>query len=269
MRIAHLSDPHFGTDPPAVRAALADWVREQAPDVLVLSGDVTQRATCAQYTAARQFLDALGLPHVLAIPGNHDIPLYQLAARAFAPYGRWQACFEGPLEPELDLPHALILGVKTTRRWRHKNGTVSAGQIERVAARLARATPQQLRVVVVHQPIAVTREQDAHDRLRGHADALAAWGGAGCDLVLGGHIHLPYVLPLPPAATGGRPVFAVQAGTALSTRTRAGVPNSVNLIVAQPPQGRVRRCTVERWDHSAATGQFQEVATHALELGPA
>ena len=118
-------------------------------------------------------------------------------------------------------------GVKTTRRWRHKNGAVSARQIDRVAARLQQATPEQLRIVVVHQPVAVQQAKDAHDRLRNCDRALERWAAAGCDLVLGGHIHLPYVIELPNFV---RPIWAVQAGTALSSRVRGGIPNSVNLL---------------------------------------
>jgi hypothetical protein len=116
-----------------------------------------------------------------------------------------------------------------------------------VARLLEGAESGQLRVVVVHQPVAVTRTEDLPNRLRGHAAALEHWAASGADLVMGGHIHLPYVLPLHALA---RPLWAVQAGTAVSSRVREGVPNSVNLLRwgADSPPGC---CQIEQWDFSA------------------
>jgi 3',5'-cyclic AMP phosphodiesterase CpdA len=146
----------------------------------------------------------------------------------------------------------MVACVNTTRAWQHKHGEVSAQQIDRVANLLSNAAPAQLRVVVVHQPVAVTRAEDAPNLLRGHASALQRWAAAGADLVLGGHIHLPFVLALHGLA---RPLWAVQAGTAVSSRVRAGVPNSVNLLRwgADSPAAC---CQIEQWDFSAAECAF-------------
>jgi hypothetical protein len=119
-------------------------------------------------------------------------------------------------------------------------------------------------VVVVHQPVAVPTPAEAHDLLHGHQAALRRWAAAGADLVVGGHIHLPYVLALP-ALRPSPPLWVVQAGTAISRRVRAGVGNSVNLIELQ---GRpARRGRVERWDHDPAAQRFECVAVHPLEPG--
>jgi 3',5'-cyclic AMP phosphodiesterase CpdA len=211
----------------------------------VLSGDITQRARPAQFRAARAFTDRLGVP-VLAVPGNHDIPLFDLWTRLRRPYARHVAAFGVDLEPEHASPDLMVLCVNTTRPWRHKHGELSAEQVDRVARRLAGAGAAQLRVVVVHQPVAVTRAEDVPDRLRGHAAALERWAAAGADLLMGGHIHLPYVMALHGLA---RPMWAVQAGTAVSSRVREGVPNSVNLLRwgADSPSGC---CRIEQWDYS-------------------
>jgi 3',5'-cyclic AMP phosphodiesterase CpdA len=242
--LLQISDTHFGTEQPAVLQALARLARELRPDLLVLSGDITQRARRRQFEAARAFTDGLGLP-LLAIPGNHDIPLFNLAARLLWPYAGYSRAFGRELEPQHSSPELLVIGVKTTRRWRHKHGELSAHQIERVGARLRAADADQLRVVVVHQPVAVPDTHDANNLLRGHRAALQRWAEAGADVVMGGHIHLPYVLPLGGLA---RPVWAVQAGTAVSSRTRRGGPNSVNLLRwgSGAPPGV---CVVERWDY--------------------
>ncbi|WP_295955661.1 metallophosphoesterase family protein [Rhodoferax sp.] len=257
--LLQISDPHFGTEQAPVVEALAALARQQQPDLLVLSGDITQRARPAQFRAARAFMDRLGGP-LLAIPGNHDIPLLNLWARWQHPYARHCAAFGADLEPVFRSADLLAIGVKTTRAYRHENGELSPAQIDRVATLLAGATAAQLRVVVVHQPIAVQRAEDVKNLLRGHADAQRVWARAGADLVMGGHIHLPFVLPLPGLA---RPLWAVQAGTAVSRRVRAGAPNSVNLLRWQAAD---RRCDVEQWDFAADAGAFVCAQVTSLQV---
>ncbi len=263
--LLQVSDPHFGTEQVPVVAALEQLVAAQRPDVLLLSGDITQRATAAQFAAARAFVDRLQVPTVLAVPGNHDIPLFNLAQRLLQPYARYQRAFGPVLEPEFDSPPVLVLAVNTTRWWRHADGEVSAAQIQRVAQRLARADPQQWKLVMVHQPVAVTRAQDRKNLLHGHADAVQQWRAAGADMVLGGHIHLPFLLPLPAPGLGAAPgpvLWVVQAGTALSSRVRVDAGNSVNLI--RVADSGPRQALVERWDHDAGLQQFCRVAQQAL-----
>ncbi len=271
--LLHLSDPHFGTERAPVVAALEALVREQRPDVLLLSGDITQRATPAQFAAARRFVDRLALPALVAIPGNHDIPLFNLAARLLWPYARYARAFGPDLEPEFENPEVLVLGLNTTRRWRHVDGQVSAAQIERVARRCEQAPAAQWRIVVVHQPVAVSRQQDVHNLLHGRDAAVRRWSAAGVDLVLGGHIHLPFVLPLHEQQAGlPRRLWAVQAGTAVSARVRAEAGNSVNLIRidasagAPGPAGAAaaRPLQIERWDHLPAAQRFDCVSVHRL-----
>jgi len=260
--LLQISDPHFGTEQPPVVEALAALARHQRPDLVVLSGDITQRARPAQFQAARAFMDRLGVP-VLAIPGNHDIPLFDLWTRLHRPYARHLAAFGSELEPLHSSPDLMVVCVNTTRAWRHKDGEVSGLQIDRVARALTSARAEQLRVVVVHQPVAVTLEEDLPNRLRGHAAALQRWAAAGADLALGGHIHLPYVMALPGLA---RPMWAVQAGTAVSSRLREGAPNSVNLLRwgADSSPGC---CRIEQWDFSAAELAF--VRAKVSEIRPA
>ena len=257
--LLQISDPHFGTERPRVVEALVAFAQRERPDLVVLSGDITQRARAEQFRAARAFADRLGAP-VVAIPGNHDIPLFDLPARLFRPYARQRDAFGAELEPVHASAGLLVVCVNTTRPWRHKNGEVSVAQVERVAARLREATPAQLRVVVVHQPAAVLRERDAHDLLRGHANALQRWAEAGADVVMGGHIHLPCVIEQRGLA---RPLWVVQAGTAVSSRVRDGVPNSVNLL-RWDGAADAREAVVEQWDGAADGGAFMLTATTRL-----
>jgi 3',5'-cyclic AMP phosphodiesterase CpdA len=260
--LLQISDTHFGTEQRSVVEALAKLAHQQRPDVLVLSGDITQRARPKQFRAARAFVDRLGAP-VLAVPGNHDIPLFDLWTRLRRPYARYSAAFGGELDPVHRSPDLIVVCVNTTRPWRHKHGEISAPQVERVSRLLEGAESAQLRIVVVHQPVAVTRTEDVPNRLRGHAAALDRWAVAGVDLVMGGHIHLPYVMPLQGLA---RPLWAVQAGTAVSSRVREGVPNSVNLL-RWGTDSAPGVCRIEQWDYSAHVGEF--IRAMVSEIRPA
>lgn len=262
--LVQISDPHFGTEQAPVVEALVRFVHDQAPQVAILSGDLTQRARRAQFAAARAFVDRLRVPATLAIAGNHDIPLYNLAARVAQPYAEFRRAFGNDLEPAFECKDLLLLTVNTTRPYLHAAGAVSRAQAERVARRLERAAAGQLRIVVTHQPVSVTRREDRADLLHGHARAVRRWAAAGADLILGGHIHLPFVQAL----QGGRPgarrtVWAVQAGTAVSSRLRSDAGNSVNLI-RRDASSLPRRCSVERWDYDARSDAFALAARNDL-----
>lgn len=264
--LIQISDPHFGTEQPHVVEALVRFVHAQTPQLAILSGDITQRARRSQFRAARAFMDSLGVPAMLPLPGNHDIPLFNPIARLFHPYANYRREFGNALEPVFASDKVLAISVNTTRWYRHTDGEISAAQIERVSARLTQADKQQLRIVVTHQPICVIREQDQDNILHGHAVAIRQWAQAGADLILGGHIHLPYVCALEQQHPGlPRRVWAVQAGTALSSRTRHEAGNSINLI--RYGSASPRACTVERWDYAAAEDAFALRETHALNCG--
>jgi 3',5'-cyclic AMP phosphodiesterase CpdA len=270
--LLHISDTHFGTEQPHVVEALVTLALQQRPELVVLSGDITQRARPAQFQAAKAFVNRLGAP-VLVIPGNHDIALFDLWARLTRPYARYSAVFGPELEPVHASQDLLVIGVNTTRAWRHKNGEVSAAQIDRVAKRLAAAPPGQLRVVVVHQPVAVTLASEQHNLLRGHGAATQVWSAAGADLVMGGHIHLPYTLALQDLP---RRLWAVQAGTAVSARTRQGVPNSVNIlrwgqacdahvVPYQSEPKAAKNCLIEQWDYAHTDQIFVRKTVTSLQ----
>ena len=252
--LLQISDAHFGTELPQAVAALRRLVLAQRPDVVVWTGDLTQRARPAQFEAARRFAESLPARHI-ALPGNHDIPLFHLGARLLHPYRRYRHAFGHALEPVLDEPGLLLLTVKTTRRWRHKQGEVSPAQVGRIAARLRTAAPEQLRVVATHQPLHVQREEDRHNQLFAPPRTLAQWADAGADLVISGHTHLPACYRV---AEQHRPVWVLHAGTAVSHRQRGDAPNSVNLVRHEPSQPD--RCRVERWDFAERSDAFVCVA---------
>ncbi len=263
--LAQISDPQFGTERPLVVDALVRLVHEQAPNLVVLSGDITQRGRRRQFLAARAFMDRLGVAATLVIPGNHDIPLYALATRLLTPYANHCRAFGADLEPMFESDRLLVITVNTTRYYRHTDGEVSTEQIERVARRLERATGNQLRVVVTHQPVAVTRKQDEIDLLHGGERAIRGWALAGADLILGGHIHLPFVLPLHERFSDlPRKVWAINAGTAVSRRIRHEAGNSINLIRYDGPRSNRREAVVERWDYLDSQQCFRPVDSNEL-----
>jgi 3',5'-cyclic AMP phosphodiesterase CpdA len=249
--ILQVSDPHFGTEVEPVVRALFDLARELKPDLLVLSGDITQRARSEQFARAAAFVRTLAIPSTLAIPGNHDLPLFNLAGRALAPYANYSRHFGENLEPRFEAPDCLVLTLDATRRYRHVDGEISEAQRARIAGQLRSATAQQLRLVVLHQPVSVPRNREEKNVAHGAAEAVRAWSEAGADVILSGHIHLPFVLPLHDELGLARPLWAVGAGTAVSSRVRHDAPNSVNVIRA----GRER--LVEQWSYEASKQSFR------------
>jgi 3',5'-cyclic AMP phosphodiesterase CpdA len=265
--LLQISDPHFGTEQPPVVDALLRLAKTLQPDLVVMSGDITQRARRAQFNAARAFIDAFGATPIVVVPGNHDIPLYNVFARIAHPYANYQRVFGRDLEPEFESAELLVMGVNTTRARRHKDGELSAKQVDRVVRRLECATPQQLRVVVTHQPVAAARSNDIRNLLHGREHAIERWSQAGVDLILGGHIHLPYVAPLHARYKDlPRQMWAVQAGTSLSSRVRGTVPNSVNVIDYNRSRTGARHAVVTRWDFNQVQESFESVMQHELEL---
>lgn len=257
--LLQVSDPHFGAERPEVCDALQQLARRERPRVLLMSGDLTQRARPAQFAAARRFADSLDVPHLLALPGNHDIPLFDLASRLWRPYARYRHHFGRAHDALLDIDGLRLIGLDSTRRLRHIDGELSRAQIARTSELLRSAPAGALRVVALHHPLDVGRGSERHNRVRRHEEAIRQWSCAGADIVLGGHIHLPSVRRLE-HATGW--LWAVLAGTAVSRRIRHDAGNSVNLL----RRAGEHACVVERWDFREATGAFELAALNALPL---
>lgn len=261
-RLLQLSDIHFGTEDDDVVEALVAHVGALRPDALVVSGDLTQRATATQFAAARRFLDRLKVPVLLTQPGNHDMPLFAVWTRLLAPYRRYRRLFDDESAFEHDTGSLLLLGINSARNLRHKNGVLSDRQIARIAARLDAASPAQARIVSLHHPVHAIRERNERDLVRNGERAVRAWVAAGADLIIGGHLHLPYLAPLSDRYPDlPRRCWCLQAGTATSSRLRHGVANSMNLI--DVAGGELH---IERHDHDARSGTFERVSPDVLVL---
>lgn len=251
--VLHLADTHFGTHLPQALQALSALARAQRPDVLVISGDVTHGGRASEFEAAQSFFRELDIRHVLAVAGNGDLPLFNLPRRLLAPCARFLETFGGLLEPRLALPGLRIAGLHTPRAWRHRVGQVSRTQAQDAAAWLQDGAPDTLRVVVTHHPAAVPDAQDQAECLRGGEQALQLWLNAGVHVVLGGHLHRPFLLPmdtLPPAAT--HRLWVAHAGTAASQRLRTPYPHSVQLLRRAAEGGWL----LQRWEWPPEGGEF-------------
>ena len=264
-RVLHLSDPHFGTEQLPVVDALLALIHLLRPDAVLIGGDVTQRARRRQFQHAAEFVRRLGCPSV-CIPGNHDIPLYNVFARLFHPYGQYRRWMGENLEPVWQNPFFMAIGVNTTHPRRHINGEISDAQIERVTRQLASATPSQVRIVMAHHPVRAAEPSDRANLLIGRERAVPAWLDAGADVILGGHIHLPYQLPVQGNLPNQRQGWVVQAGTAVSHRVRGNVPNSVNIIARSEHNDTCEACFAERWDFDSRQQRFELVNKRTLAL---
>lgn len=248
VRIAHLSDPHFGTVYPHVERALLDCLRSLAPHVVVFTGDITQRARRNQFHAARAFVEAISPVPVLAVPGNHDIPLFNAFARLFFPYGGFRRHFQPRTETGWSEGGVEIFALNSTKPWRYVQGGLSPA---RIRSRIPKEkSPKNLRIAAFHHPMDCASTRDEVNLLRGGQEALAAFRELGVDLVLGGHIHDPHVtLSDSRYPAEGTPLVLATAGTCLSWRIRLNAPNSFHWIEALPgdqPSLKITRFELDR-----------------------
>lgn len=244
--LAHVSDLHFGREDPAVAEGLAAEIAERRPDLLVVSGDLTQRARRSEFAAAVAYLARLPGPQ-LVVPGNHDIPLFDVARRFLSPLGRYRRYLRAERFPAYDDGELSVLGMCTARRYLWKDGSIDPSQLEAIRASFAGKRDRTLRILVTHHPL-VPRPGAHHPAVvrRGH-QATAAAAEAGVDLLLAGHLHTGSVSDLRTAREGGHAVIVAQAGTAVSVRRR-DEPNSYNLLTLD---GDRLAIAVRVWNGSA------------------
>jgi 3',5'-cyclic AMP phosphodiesterase CpdA len=227
--LAHLSDPHFGRIERATVEALIAAVTEARPDVVVVSGDLTQRAKEREFQQARQFLDALPLPQII-VPGNHDLPLYNVLARALKPLRNYQRFISKDLEPFYSDDEIAIAGINTARALTFKNGRINRQQVVSSCARLEACGENRTRVIVSHHPFDLPETHELHGLVGRAHMAMAGFARCRVDLILSGHLHISHTSESAPRyKIPGHSALVIHAGTATSTRAR-GELNSFNII---------------------------------------
>lgn len=233
--IAHISDLHFGREDRRVAEALQRDLREQPPALLAVSGDVTQRARRAQFLAAREFLAGIPAPR-LVVPGNHDIPLFDLASRLLRPLHAYRQHLGEHTDPFYADEEIAVMGVNTARSASFKNGRVGTRQITAMSERFCAIPESIFKVLVTHHPfVAVPGDPDPSTVGRGLL-ALQAAEACGVDLLLAGHLHHGFTVDVRSHhVLVRRSMLVAQAGTAISKRTRLE-SNTYNWITIDAPR---------------------------------
>jgi len=246
VRLLHMSDIHFGgEDAPALAAATA-FARDARFDLLVVTGDLTQFGHHDEFAAARRWLAQMPGPQ-LATPGNHDTPYLGLAERVAAPFGRYARSVGPPDDAGFAGDALAVQTINSARGWQIRlnwsKGQVSQRQARNAARRFEAAAPTALRVLACHHPLVEAAGGPMTARVRGGRFAAKRLVAAGVDMVMTGHLHAPFVQPLP---FGDGMTYAVGAGT-LSLRER-GAPPGFNVIETL---GEELSVTAMAWDGRA------------------
>lgn len=275
-KLIHLSDLHFGRIHTPTLEPLIDAVRAAEPDLVCISGDLTQRALTVEFEEARDFLARLPHPQII-VPGNHDVPMHNLFDRFVKPLNKYKVYIDENPDPIYHDEEMVVVGINTARSLTIKDGRVSEDQIFRVEQKLRRLHRSGLtKVVVSHHPFDLPtrfRDEDLVGRAR---RAMVRLAGTGVDLFLSGHFHIRHIgeTAVRYNIAGHSAVF-VQAGTATSTRKRGEV-NSWNLIEVESHAISIQphdwegdhfrscapqrfRCTDAGWVRASDPGRLSDV----------
>ena len=250
-RLIHLSDLHFGAHDPRLVEAVEARIDEEKPDLVVISGDFTQRARTDQFEEACRFLSRVR-DHghdVLAVPGNHDVPLYDVLRRFLSPLTRYKRYIDDELCPMQELPGVTVLGINTARSFTFKDGRVSHEQIKFIRESFSRSDAEAMRILVTHHPLfalPVGEGPQLGKAIGRQQMALDAVEETGVDLLLAGHNHRASINDAHDLVTRAGGTLVIQAGTATSTRLR-DEEQSFNQIDID---GEEVAITIQRWGGS-------------------
>lgn len=234
-RIAHLSDIHFGAHDPKIVAATEAWLQQHQPDLVVISGDFTQRAKRDQFRHASAWINRLRAAgmKLLVIPGNHDVPLYNPARRFGAPLRRYKRYISNDLCPFYEDDEIAILGLNTARSLTIKDGRINHDQMRLLRDRFARVAAGKTRILVTHHPLfamPIGKGGELSEAVGRHEDAVRAAAEAGIHIALAGHFHRTYAEAAQKMVAHAGGALVIQAGTATSTRLRNAEPQSFNWL---------------------------------------
>lgn len=257
--IAHISDIHFGDADPDVVEQLAGKIVELDPHLMIVSGDLTQRARASQFREARAFLDRMPKPQII-VPGNHDVPLYNIFDRFINPLTKFKKYITDDLSPEFEDSKLAVFGVNTARSLTIKGGRVSEEQVEELLRRLCRIDERKVKMIVTHHPFDLPEGFDEDDIVGRAKKVMPRLAGCGADVFLAGHLHVSHITHSARRyrLENGYSALIIQAGTAASKRER-GEENSFNLLELDQNILTVKRfqCSMPAAGfHLATTEQF-------------
>jgi 3',5'-cyclic AMP phosphodiesterase CpdA len=252
LSILLVADPHFGPKHlPEASAAVLTLARRAQPAALVVAGDLTQRAKPHQFRAAADWLRDAPCP-VAYVPGNHDVPLYRVWERLFAPFDVWRRWLDPQLVREVRTPELALHGLNTAFPWTTKHGRVDRVELAAVGARLDVAPPGALRVLVAHHPLAYAPDVGGEPVARRGEEAIDLCRREGVELVLAGHLHRSFWF----FAAAGEPVpgpLVVHCGTTTSSRGRGAEKGRSSLVWIEVDADAIR---LEQRFWNATAGEF-------------
>lgn len=238
--LVHLSDLHFGKVDYAIINPLIETVKQVAPDVVTVSGDLTQRARSQQFKDSRAFLDTLPSPQIV-VPGNHDIPLHNPFTRFLQPLRKYKLYITTDLQPFYRDEEIAIFGVNTARSLTVKDGRINDEQISQIHERFRQLDDTITKIIVSHHPFDLPAGHDEDDLVDRANQAMKVLAEIGVDLFISGHLHVSYTGQTAKRyKISGHSALVVQAGTATSTRKR-GEANSFNVIRIAHPHIAIER----------------------------
>lgn len=228
MRLIHLSDLHFGTEENYIVTALDDKICELKPDLVVISGDFTQVGSEKEFTKAQHFLESLPCPY-FCVPGNHDVPAYNLLTRLTRPYKDYRKAISQDLDTCMEMKDLKIIGLNSARRalphWNWANGAISKAQRLFLQDKTVRNRTKWT-VCVLHHPVHKVQDMPIDVTVFGRKRTMHTLQALDIDLVLTGHVHHASI------SLSGDPehqVVFLSASTALSSRLR-DQENGFNVI---------------------------------------